>query len=321
MNRVLVTGAEGFVGRELVFAMRDIGMSVRAIVRHHQLPVRLPVETVNIRDLRESQDWPKTLTGVDVVVHLAARAHVIVERALNPIDEFRAVNVEPTLRLFKACQAASVRRFVFVSSIGVNGVMTQGTPFRESDPPNPTEPYAISKWEAECGLRGLATDGRTDLVIVRPSLIYGPGAKGNFLRLLRLVNSGWPLPFGSLTAKRSVLSLASFCDLLIRCVQQKEASGHVLLAADCEPIATRDLIIVVAALMKRPARLVSIPPRLLNMLGLVTGFDAEVNRLTGSLEVDSSAASKLLNWRTRVDFRYDMKRMVEAFLGKNNVGG
>jgi nucleoside-diphosphate-sugar epimerase len=317
--RAMVTGAEGFVGRELVLAMHNVGLSVLAAVRdgHKRLP--MPAETVCIGDLSEFPDWRKALIRVDAVVHLAARAHVMVERARDPIEAFRAINVEPTLSLFKACQLAGVARFVFVSTIGVNGVMTHGRPFRIDDIPNPTEPYAISKWEAERGLRDLAASGATELVIVRPSLIYGPGAKGNFLRLLRLVNAGWPLPFGAVDAKRSILSLASFCELLIRCTQQREASGQVLLAADIEPIATRDLISALAILMNRRARLVSVPPRVLTILGQLSGFGAEVTRLTGSLEVDSSSSAQLLDWKMGANFQYDMKRMVEAFLGTHNV--
>jgi nucleoside-diphosphate-sugar epimerase len=319
MIRVLVTGAEGFVGRELVLAMQNDGLSVLAAVRdgHKRLPS--PAEPVCVGDLSDLPDWRKALIRVDAVVHLAARAHVITERARDPIAAFRAINVGPSLSLFKACQLAGVARFVFVSSIGVNGVMTHGRPFRIDDIPNPTEPYAISKWEAERGLRDLATSGTTELVIVRPSLIYGPGAKGNFLRLLRLLNSGWPLPFGALTAKRSILSLANLCDLLIRCTQQREAAGKVLLAADVEPIATRDLITTLAGLMNRRARLVSVPPRVLTILGQLSGFGAEVSRLTGSLEVDSSSSAQLLDWKMGANFQYDMKRMVEAFLGRYNV--
>jgi nucleoside-diphosphate-sugar epimerase len=310
----MITGAEGFVGRELVGAMRRSELSVLALVRADQTRVPVSVAALRVGDIRESLDWSNALDGVDAVVHLAARAHVIVERARSPIDAFRAMNVEPTLKLFQACQSAGVRRFIFVSSIGVNGTKTIGKPFGVGDEPNPTEPYAVSKWEAEQGLRSLEVDRSTDLVIIRPSLIYGPGAKGNFLRLLRLVHSGLPLPFGAVTAARSILSLASFCDLLIRCVQHQDAAGQVFLAADAEPITTRDIVVAMSGFMNRRTRLISIPPIYLNVLGRLSGLAAEVSRLTSSLEVDSSATRQILGWSPGSNFQYDMKRMVDSFL-------
>jgi nucleoside-diphosphate-sugar epimerase len=310
----MITGAEGFVGRELVVAMRQSELSVLAIVRADHAQVPTSVETLQVGDMRDSPDWSKALDGVDTVVHLAGRAHVIAEHARNPIEAFRAMNVAPTLKLFQACQSAGVRRFIFVSSIGVNGTKTIGKPFEVGDEPNPSEPYAVSKWEAEQGLRGLKADRGTDLVIVRPSLIYGPGAKGNFLRLLRLVHSGLPLPFGAVTAARSILSLAGFCDLLIRCVRCQDAAGQVFLAADAKPITTRDIVVAISDLMSRRALLISISPPHLNVLGRLVGMGTEVSRLTSSLEVDSSAARLILGWSPTSNFQYDMKRMVDSFL-------
>lgn len=319
MTRVLVTGAEGFVGRELVRVMREMGWSVLASARGGPAGTTSTADTLRISDLRDSPDWRGSLSGVEAVIHLAARAHVTRERAPNPIEAFRAINVKPALDLFRACQAAGVKRFVFLSSIGVHGTASHGRPFREADTPHPTEPYAISKWEAECGLRALEAGGATELVVVRPSLVYGPGVRGNFLRLLRLVHSGWPLPLGAVRAKRSILSLTSLCDLIVRCIRYRDAAGRVFLAADPEPIATRDLLIAIAGLMSLPARLVPVPPRLLTGIGRLTGFGAEMERLTGSLEVDSSAARQLLDWDERANVHYDLQRMVDAFLGGGGV--
>jgi nucleoside-diphosphate-sugar epimerase len=310
----MVTGAEGFVGRELVAAMGQSKLPVLAVVRADTTKAPLSVETFRIGDLRQSPAWSNAMVGVDAVVHLAGRAHVTDEHAPNPIEEFRAVNVRPTLELFKSCQSAGVRRFIFVSSIGVNGIKTVGKPFDVGDEPRPTEPYAVSKWEAEQGLRAIKAKTGTDLVIVRPSLIYGPGAKGNFLRLLRLVHSGLPLPFGAVTAARSILSLASFCDLLIRCVRHPDAAGQVLLAADVEPVTTRDIVVAMSDYMSRRPRLISLSPFYLNLLGRLSGFGAEISRLSSSLEVDSSAARRILGWSANSNFQYDMKRMVDSFL-------
>jgi nucleoside-diphosphate-sugar epimerase len=319
VKSVLITGAEGFVGRQLTPSMREAGVPVVAVVRQHSTQGPAGVKTVCVGDLREWRDWHAMLTNVDAVIHLAARAHVIAERASDPLDAFRETNVKPTLNLFRACQTVGVKRFVFVSTIGVNGVATQDKPFQDGDVPNPTEPYAISKWEAEQTLSALASRGATELVVVRPTLIYGPWAKGNFLRLMRLVNSGWPLPLGAVTATRSILSLTNLCDLLVRCTHHRAAAGQIFLAADRKPIPTRDLIITIANLMKRRARLVRIAPRILTRIGQLSGFGAEIDRLTASLEVDSSRARKLLDWNGDANCERDMKRMVDAFLGGRHV--
>jgi len=299
--------------------MHEAGVSVEAVVRQHRTQGPAGVKTVCVGDLREWRDWYAMLTNVHAVIHLAARAHVIAERASDPLDAFRKTNVEPTLNLFRACQTVGVKRFVFVSTIGVNGVATQDRPFQDGDVPNPTEPYAISKWEAEQTLNALASRGATELVVVRPTLIYGPWAKGNFLRLMRLVNSGWPLPLGAVTATRSILSLTNLCDLLTRCTHHRAAAGQIFLAADRKPISTRDLIIAIADLMKRRARLVRIAARILTRIGHLSGFGAEIDRLTASLEVDSSRARKLLDWNGDANFERDMKRMVDEFLGGRHV--
>lgn len=321
MRSVLITGADGFVGRQLTASMYEAGASVVAAVRQRSMHTLEGVKTVCVGDLREWRGWPTTLTNVDSVIHLAARAHVIAERASNPLDAFRETNVKPAVNLFSACQAVGVKRFVFVSTIGVNGVATQEKPFQDADVPNPTEPYAISKWEAEQELSALASRGATELVIVRPTLIYGPSAKGNFLRLMRLVNSGWPLPLGAVTATRSILSLTSMCDLLAQCTNRAAAAGQIFLAADRKPILTRDLIVTIADLMNRRPRLVRIAPQLLARLGHLTGFGAEIDRLTASLEVDSLRARKLLDWNGDANFERDMKRMVEEFLNGRRVCG
>lgn len=319
MRSVLITGADGFVGRELTRSMHEAGASVVAAVRQHSTHGPAGVKTACVGDLREWRDWDATLTSVDAVIHLAARAHVIAERASDPLDAFRETNVKPTINLFSACQTLGVKRFVFVSTIGVNGIATQERPFQDEDAPHPTEPYAISKWEAEQKLNELASRGGTELVIVRPTLIYGPSTKGNFLRLMRLVQSGWPLPLGAMTAKRSILSLTNFCDLLAACIHHKAAAGQIFLAADRKPVATRDLIVNIADLMKRRVRLVRVAPRILKQIGHLSGFGAEIDRLTASLEVDSSRTRTLLDWNGDANCELDMKRMVDEFLNGRRV--
>jgi nucleoside-diphosphate-sugar epimerase len=315
--RVLVTGANGFVGRALVETLRSSDVDVICAVRGDGLkPNAGP--TVS-GDLCTIDDWQRRLAGVDSVIHLAARAHVTRETARDPLAVFRANNVQPTLRLFRECQTSEVRRFVFVSSIGVNGVATTDRPFRHDDVPHPTEPYAFSKWEAERGLKELSAGGVTELVILRPALVYGPHAKGNFLRLLRLVRSGCPLPFGSITAPRSVLSLTRLCSLLQLSIERAEAAGQVFLAADRETVSTRDLVVVMAKFMKRPSRLISVPPKLLSALGGMAGFGSEVKRLTSSLVVDAARTRDLLGWDTESNSNSDMQAMIDTFTGENHV--
>ena len=319
MNSVLITGADGFVGRVLVPTMQVAGMRVVAVTRRPGARTLDGVLTVCIEDIRKIVDWDRMLTEVDVVIHLAARAHVIAESAGDPLQEFRDTNVTPTLNLFRACQRARVSRFVFVSTIGVNGLVSHRNEFRATDIPDPQEPYSVSKWQAERGLMDLAAQGETKVVTIRPTLVYGPGAKGNFLRLMRLIRSGWPLPLGAICAKRSILSVTSLCELLLKASQCREAEGRIFLAADPTPIRTRDLVIGLSALMGRPARLVRIDPRILVGLGRIVGFGPEMDRLTAPLVVDSTPARELLDWNDDGNSARDMKRMVDDFLGKNHV--
>jgi nucleoside-diphosphate-sugar epimerase len=319
--KVLVTGADGFVGRRLVGTLQRRGFSVLASVRKTEASLPLGVEFVNLGDLRSSPEWGSALRGIDAVIHLAARAHIVNERSRDPIAEFREVNVRPTISLYQACQRAAVARFVFVSSIGVNGVSTHGRPFSETDVPNPIETYGQSKWEAEQGLLELRSRASTDLVIVRPALIYGPRAKGNLLKLMRWVNRGWFIPLGSVSAARSFLSLTYFCDLLSRCVTNVNAADQLFLAADPEPISTVAMVQAIAHSMHRHAKLIRVSPQLLQLLAYVTGRSRELDRLTASLVVDSSKAKAVLDWAGSTSFVDDVQGMVEQYLQTESVGG
>jgi nucleoside-diphosphate-sugar epimerase len=313
LTRVLVTGAEGFVGRSLTANLQLQGESVMGAIRSENAAESLGVETRVTGDIRFHPNWDALLKGVDCVVHLAARAHMTHERASNPIAEFRAVNVAPTVGLFTACQRAGLERFIFVSSIGVNGASTHGRPFLESDVPKPVEPYAISKWEAEQELLKAAIDGSTKLVIIRPSLIYGRDAKGNFLRLMRLIDSGWPLPLAAITAKRSFLGLSNFCDLLRRCLQAPLKAQQLFVAADPFPMSTPDLIRRIADAMTTRPKMVAVPLGVLKIAGSLFGRASEIERLTSSLEVDASKARTTLNWAPTADSTRDVEAMVESY--------
>jgi nucleoside-diphosphate-sugar epimerase len=321
LNRILVTGAGGFVGRALLPHLHRAGASVIAAVREQRPDLDLPGQTIRMGDLTALPDWGPILRQVDAVIHLAARAHVTSEHAPHPLAEFRAANVAPALSLFTACQQASLARFVFVSSIGVNGVLSPGSAFRETDRPNPVEPYAISKWEAEQALLEQASRGSTELVIVRPVLIYGPHAKGNLLRLMRWIDSGWPLPFGSLRSARSLLGLGNFCDLLNLCVTHPSAGNQLFVAADAQSTSTQGLIAAIAEEMNRKVRLAKLPPGILRLAGSAIGTRSEMNRLVGSLEVDASKARVMLNWRSAPIFSTDLRAMVDQYLVAARNGG
>jgi nucleoside-diphosphate-sugar epimerase len=311
---VLITGAEGFIGRSLTASLQRAGASVLGAIRSQNSASTLTVETVVTGDIRYVPNWDVIVKDVDCVVHLAARAHITHDRASNPIAEFRAVNVLPAVKLFNACKMAAVGRFIFVSSIGVNGTFTRGQPFLESDTPNPTEPYAISKYEAERELQNIVTEGSTKLVIIRPALIYGRDAKGNFQRLMRWIDSGWPMPFAAITAKRSFLSLSNFCALLNRCSEAPLKTQQLFLASDPFAVSTPDFMRRIAEAMRREFRLIAVPPAVLSVIGSLLGKNAEVSRLIGSLEVDASKARTTLNWQPGANSTADIEAMVDAYL-------
>lgn len=313
-----MTGADGFVGRALSASLHKSGNSVIAAVRGSQAVTTPGVRNVQIADICTA-NWERLLEGVDAVVHLAARAHVVRERNSNALEEFRAVNVQPTIDLFRACQVTAVKRFVFVSSIGVNGKLTTGTPFTETDLANPTEPYAISKWEAEESLRVQFVRDSTSLVIVRPALIYGRNAKGNFLRLMRWIDAGWPLPFGAADARRSFLALTSICDLLDKCLTTPIETVQLFVAADSHSVSTRELIDALAFAMNIKRKQWRVPKKLLSIAAKAVGRSVEFQRLSTSLEVDSTRATTTLGWSSNVTLGADLHAMAETYLRSKNV--
>jgi len=310
LSRILLTGADGFVGKAVVEFLSSTGDSVVAVTRRAQA---IPgARVLQVPDIRTAV-WDGVLQGVDCVIHLAARAHVLRERHPDPLSEFRAVNVRPTIDLFRASQAAQVERFIFVSSIGVNGNFTAERAFTETDAPRPAEPYAVSKWEAEQSLRAHRRPDATRLIVVRPSLIYGAYAKGNFLRLMRWIDAGWPLPFGALRAKRTFLGLTSFCDLLKKCASIPIEGEQLFVAGDDRPVSTSELVGAMAAAMHSRSRQLRVPVKLLSILARSLNRRAEFDRLSKPLEVDSSRARASLGW-TSTALSADLRKMVDVYL-------
>jgi UDP-glucose 4-epimerase len=289
--KALVTGATGFVGTALCARLADCGHGVVPAVRSKS---GLPHEVV-VGNLDASTDWRPALTGCDAVLHLAARVHVMEDAAQNPLALYRATNTEATLNLARQAAQAGVKRFVFISTIKVNGE-GRDAPYRETDAAAPEDAYAISKWEAEQALQQIAADTGLEVVILRPPLVYGPGVKANFMRLLRTVERGWPLPLGAIRNRRSLLYLGNFVDAIRLCLEHPAAAGQIFLLDDGEPVSTPELIRAVARAMGRSARLLAVPVGMLELAGALLGKRAAVARLTGSLYVDSSAIRSRLAW-------------------------
>ena len=293
---ILVTGAAGFIGGALLTALGS--RPVRRALRRAEEKA-LPGDVV-VGDIGPDTDWGSLLAGVDCVVHLAARTHVLDETSLNPLETYRRSNVEVTRRLAQQASAAGVRRFVFLSSIKVNGETTQGIPFSESAFPAPQDAYGISKFEAENVLRTVCGQSKMEWVVLRPPLVYGPGVKGNFLRLLNLIARGIPLPLASIRNQRSLIHVENLADAIVACIDTPAAAGRQWLVSDGRDISTPELIRTLALGLNRPARLLPCPVTLLNLGAAFLGQQAAIARLTGSLAVDSSALQLALGWKPRI---------------------
>ena len=297
-KKILVTGATGFVGRKLVTELLNKNYLVNCAVRTAVVETdKTECENFVLGDFNHATDWTNTVAGVDTVIHLAARVHVMKETDADPLLRFREANVDTTLHLAKEAANAGVKRFIFISSIKVNGEETDKAAFMESDTPDPHDPYAQSKYEAEVGLNKLAKETGLEVVIIRPVLVYGPGVKGNFYRLMQLVEKGLPLPFAKIDNKRSMICLDNLVDLIIQCISHPAAAGETFLASDGHDFSTEMLVNHLCETMKCKPRLFTLPGGVLKLIMLVPRFRMLVNRLYGSLQVDNQKARKLLNWK------------------------
>jgi nucleoside-diphosphate-sugar epimerase len=317
---LLVTGAGGFVGRALCRGLAERGHHVRAAVRRDPGNSPLATETVPIGTVDSKTDWSRALAGVDVVIHLAARVHMMKESAADPMRAFRATNVEMTEALALSAARLGVKRFVYASSIKVNGEGTVDEPFTATDEPGPKDPYAVSKWEAEKVLRRIARETGLAVSFVRPPLGYGPDVRGNFLRLLRLVQREMPLPLGALRNRRSMIYNDNLADALIACALHPAAVGKTYLVSDGEDLSTPDLIGQLAIGMGKRARLWRVPPAALELAGRLSGKRKEVQRLTGSLVVDSSPIQRELGWRPPIGVEEGLRRTIRWFIAAANSG-
>lgn len=296
-HNILVTGSTGFVGTALCERLLVYNHSVRGSVWVEESSTNIPVgiEVSRINSIGPNTDWSEALSGIDTVIHLAARVHIMNDTSCDPLVEFRQVNVAGTKRLASEAAKAGVNRLVFISSIKVNGEETE-VPYTLDSTPNPSDPYGISKWEAEQCLRQIEAETGMEVVVVRPTLVYGPGVKANFLNMMKIIQRGIPLPLASITNKRSLIYIGNLVDALATCSTHPTAAGKTYLVSDGEDVSTPELIRRVARALGKPARLVPITPIMLRLAGAMAGKSAAVNRLTGSLTVDSSKIRHELGW-------------------------
>lgn len=311
-RRLLVTGATGFVGRALISraAAGDV-LAVRAAVRGEARGLPSGIEVVTVGDLQEKTDWRRAVAGVDVVVHLAARVHVMQDTAADPLAEFRRVNVAGTVHVASSAAQAGVRRFVYLSSVKVLGE-GRDQPYSEVDPPDPQDPYGVSKQEAEVGLRQVAAESGMEVVIIRPPLVYGPGVGANFRTLMRLIERGVPLPFGAVRNRRSLVSLGNLTAFILLCTDHSAAANETFLVSDGKDLSTAELVRGLAAAMGRTPRLLPVPPFVLQTVATALGKRAFAQRLLGSLQVDILKARRVLGWAPPLSVEEGLRQAVAS---------
>ena len=319
---VMVTGALGFVGRSLCQRLNHAGHDVIATTRKKEVPslnlspsLAGQITPTTVGELNSTTDWSHALDGVKIVVHLASRVHVMQDTVADPLTEFRKINQAGTYNLARQAAATGVRRFIFISSIKVNGEATLiGKPFKEDDIPVPVEPYAISKHKAELGLQQLAVETGMEVVIIRPPLVYGPGVKANFLSMMRWLYKGVPLPLGAILNKRSLVAIDNLVDLIVTCIEHPAAANQTFLVADGVDLSTTELLRKMGDALGKPVRLLPVPTWLLKTGAILVGKHAVVQRLCGSLQVDISKSRKLLDWSPPVSVEEAMRKTAKYFL-------
>jgi nucleoside-diphosphate-sugar epimerase len=310
--QVLVTGATGLVGEAVVFrlllAKRYTPVAaVRATTRLSGLCRIVPF------DLELPTDMPE-LRGIDVIVHCAARVHVMNEKGADGLAAFRKINVEGTVRLARRAAECGVKRFIFISSIKVNG---EGTPrnktFKATDLPAPVDAYGISKREAEDALRQVCEETGMELVVIRPPLVYGPGVKANFLSMVRWLDRGIPLPLGAIDNRRSLVAIGNLTDLVLTCIDHPAAAGEIFLVSDGEDLSTTQLLRRTALALGKSARLLPVPAGLLQAAASMVGKSGVAERLCGNLQVDIQRTCELLGWRPPINTEKALRQTVEHY--------
>lgn len=311
---VLLTGASGFVGGEVLRVAQSRGISIRPVFRSKEFISELG--TVTISSLTSDTNWRVAVSNVDVVIHCAARVHIMDDQEADPLKAFREVNVQGTLNLARQSAEAGVKRFIFISSVKVNGEGTQpGRSFNADDIAAPEDAYGISKAEAEAGLRLLSNLTGMEVVIIRPPLVYGPGVKGNFSSMLSWIARGLPLPFGAVTSNlRSFVGLDNLVDLILTCVDHPNAANQTFLVSDGEDLSTTDLLRKIGLALNQPVRLIPVPIKILSFASSLLGKRPIAQRLLGSLQVDISKTRTLLEWSPSFSMDEELRSTVKQRL-------
>jgi nucleoside-diphosphate-sugar epimerase len=311
MKKILITGCTGFVGKALFDSLKNTEFQINIAYRNNKSISTENIESFEVGEIDSKTDWSKALKKTDCVIHCAGRAHVFKELKNESLDIYRRINVEGTINLAEQAAANGVRRFIFLSSVKVNGERTvESSCFKYDDTPKPVDAYSISKWEAEKGLQEISKKTGLEIVIIRAPLIYGPGVKGNLKRLIKLVKSGIPLPLGLVKNHRSLIGIDNLIDIIIKCISHPKAARKTFLVCDGEDVSTSNLLKLIASSMGRSVIIFPIPLFLLKFFGFILRRDSEVERLTGSLQIDNSFIKKTLNWKPKVNLEVGISKMV-----------
>lgn len=318
MMNIVVTGSGGFIGKELITVLSQrSGISVAGVSRKGATKGNQVI--TYCKDINGHTDWGDVLSNVDVVVHLAARAHVTDDKSTDPLQEFRRTNTNGTINFAEQASLNNVKRFIFISSIGVNGNKTFGKGFSSDDLPFPIEPYAISKHEAEVSLRNIAKISSMEVVIIRPPLVYGPDAPGNFSRLMAVIYRQSFLPFGCIHSKRSFVFIENLVDLIVTCIDSSAAANQTLLVSDDNDLSLKELVMMISAEMEKPVRLLPIPNKVLWLGGIIFNRIEVVDKLCSSLQVDISRTKSILGWKPPVTVNSGVKRTVRSYYHKKEI--
>lgn len=312
MKHWAVTGASGFLGKALLRQIASLDEVCAWGISRDMPNTPIPrVRYVCVGDFSGVMDWAPVLSGVEVLLHTAARVHVMADRALDPLPEFRRVNVESSLHIAREAARAGVKRFVFISSVKVNGERTSpGAFFSADEAARPEDDYGTSKMEAEQGLRRVAAETGMELVIIRSPLVYGPGVKANFAALLYAVQRGYPLPLGAIHNRRSLVGIDNLVDFILACSTHPQAANQTFLVSDGQDLSTAELVRGLAKAAGVPARLWPVPVPLLRAAAALFGKSAAVDRLCGNLQIDSSKARDMLSWQPPLSVEEGLRRTV-----------